>query len=85
MEKDPKDNEKKFWIPAYDLYVKAPLWAIVILLIFGVIAAGTLWFLITTVKPKLDKIKKKNKQTENVIGIHKSRLTESVVFSDVHN
>lgn len=43
-----------------DLVFRSPLWALLILLIYGIIMSGTIWFLVHVVKPSVDaKIRRK--------------------------
>jgi len=44
-----------------DLVFRSPLWALLILLIYGVIMSGALWFLLGFVKPSIDRRMKENK------------------------
>jgi hypothetical protein len=45
-----------------DLVFRSPLWALLILFIYGIIMSGAIWFLMYVVKPSIDaKMKRKHK------------------------
>ena len=59
-----------------DLVFRSPLWALLILVIYGIIMSGAIWFLMHIVKPSIDaKIKRKQQSAmveRQVINEHVS-------------
>jgi hypothetical protein len=52
-----------------DLVFRSPLWAMLILLIYGLIMGGAIWFLLRVVKPSVDeKIKTKHSAVQKEIN-----------------
>lgn len=51
-----------------DLMFRSPLWALLILLIYGIIMSGAIWFLLHVVKPSIDRKieQKRNKEKAQV-------------------
>jgi len=58
-----------------DLVFRSPLWALLILLIYGIIMSGAMWFLLCVVKPSIDK-KMQGAKSSQIDGTKAVKLSE---------
>lgn len=47
-----------------DLVFRSPLWALLILVIYGIIMSGAMWFLMYVIKPSIDKKMQRKHKSE---------------------
>ncbi len=71
------DRERIKFILASDLILKGPLWALLILAIWGGIAYAVFWVVLNIIKPSIDKRKAHPQQTAYIMQNNINALTKN--------